>query len=170
MGGPNHRQPFADHMGLDATVYCDCIERGRLRNPPLPHWKVYVDPSGCRFAHTDPDDDLAFDAWNTTACEHEDGVLLHHYLGNTTRIGRIRETLSPYPDRFPLILGKVIYCGIHAGDRLSVEQVEALRAELDRLRALRPQDAAAEQRVRTFQNQLQELVAAALQLRKPISF
>ena len=25
-------------MGLDASVYCDCFERGRLRTPPRPEW------------------------------------------------------------------------------------------------------------------------------------
>ncbi len=25
-------------MGLDAKIFCDCFERGRLLNPPRPRW------------------------------------------------------------------------------------------------------------------------------------
>jgi hypothetical protein len=119
-------------MGLDATVYCDCFERGKLRTPPLPQWHFHVGESGARSCRTsDLDEDLAFDQWNITACEHEDGVLLHHYLGNITRVGLVREALSRHPQLFPIILGKVIHNGIHAGDMLTVEQVESMRPEVE---------------------------------------
>jgi hypothetical protein len=33
-------------MGLDAVVYCDCYERGRVRGPPPQPESVYVDANG----------------------------------------------------------------------------------------------------------------------------
>ena len=159
------------NMGLDATVYCDCFERGRLQTPPLPQWNVYVDQSGGRLSRTGSlDEDLAFDQWNVTACEHEHGVLLHHYLGNMARVGLVRGALSGHADSFPIILGRIVYNGIHAGDLLSVEQVELLRPELAALARVRPSDEQQARCIRDFQEQLKELVAASLQLRKPISF
>ena len=121
-------------MSLDAKVYCDSLERGRLRTPPLPQWNLYVDEYGGRSRSSLTgvlDDDLAFDRWNVTACEHEDGVLVHHYLGNIARVGLVREALSGHAESFPIILGKIVYDGIHASDFLSVEQVErgALRTD-----------------------------------------
>jgi hypothetical protein len=160
-------------MSLDATVYCDCFERGRLRTPPLPQWNLYVDEYGGRSRSSltgGLGDDLAFDRWNVTACEHEDGVLLHHYLGNIARVGLVREALSGHAESFPIILRKVVYNGVHGGDFLAVEQVESLRPELDALKRVRPDDQRQARCVRDFEAQLTELVGASLRLRKPISF
>src|SRR5438874_462618 len=111
------------NMSLDAAVYCDCMERGRLRTLPHPDWRVYVDESGARFGRTDDlEVGLAFDRWDADACEHEDGTLLHHWLGNIAGISLIRDTLSQFPERFSLILSKVVYNGTHCGDYLSVDQ------------------------------------------------
>jgi hypothetical protein len=158
-------------MSLDATVYCDCYERGRLRTAPLPQWNVHVDESGARSSHTGSlEEDLAFDQWNLRACEHEDGVLLHHRLGNIARVGLVREALSGHRESFPIILGKVVYNGSHCGDFLTVEQVESLRSEVERLADVRPNDKRQARCLRDFGEQLKELVAASLQLRKPIAF
>ena len=60
-------------MGLDASVYRDCYETGRLKSQPLPQWKVYVEPNGSRSnGAEDLDLQVAFDGWsNREACEHE---------------------------------------------------------------------------------------------------
>jgi hypothetical protein len=158
-------------MSLDATVHCDCFERGRLRSLPLPQWDVHVSDTGGRWAHTASlDEDLAFDQWNITACEHEDGVFLHHYLGNIERVRLVREGIFPYRDRLPIILGRIVYNGIHTGDLLTVEEVVVLRPELDVLAGIQPADERQRRCVRYFENQLKDLVAASLRLRKPISF
>ncbi len=55
-----------------------------------------------RFCRTgnDLDQDLAFDQWNITACEHEDGVLMHHYLGNIAHVDLVSPgTVGPYSVR-----------------------------------------------------------------------
>lgn len=55
-------------MGLDATVYCDCFEKGRLRTAPMAEWHVYIDDYGGRSARTGAlEKDLLFDQWNITA-------------------------------------------------------------------------------------------------------
>ena len=97
-------------------------------------------------------------------------MLLHHYLGNITRVGLVRAALSRQPQLFPIILGKVIHNGIHAGDILTVQQVESLLPELEALATMTPSDERQAGCVRSFEQQLKELVAASLRLRKPISF
>ena len=119
-------------MGLDACVYCDCFERGRLRTQPRPEWRVYVGKEGYRRAATDDlYEQMAFDAWDwRTACDHEDGVLLHHYLGNIALVGLFREILNPLADRLPVIVHQVIYSGTHCGDHLPLDAVEQLAPEV----------------------------------------
>jgi hypothetical protein len=97
-------------------------------------------------------------------------VLLHHYLGNITRVGLVREALSRHPLLFPIILRKVIHNGTHCGDQLTVEQVESLRPEVEALSTVTPSDERQARCVRYFEEQLKELVAASLHVRKPISF
>src|SRR2546421_11903983 len=121
-------------MSVDAYVYCDCFERGRLRTPPQPEWGVHVVEEGGRSTTTqDLDELIAFDTWNYDACEHEGGVLLHHRLGNISLIGLYRQLLNPHVDRLPVIVKKIIYSGIHAGDSLSREAVEQIGTELEGL-------------------------------------
>ena len=129
----------ATRMGLDATVYCDCFEKGRLRSSPPLHVSLYVDASGaleCASEHLSLEDQISLDRWlHFASCEHEDRILLHHYLSNIARVGILRTEFQREPDRFPVLLKKVIYCGIHAGDFLSVETIPVLVQELDSLSA-----------------------------------
>jgi hypothetical protein len=158
-------------MGLDATVYCDCFERGRLRTQPRPEWKVYVDRDGTRASAAEPLTlQMAFDSWSMDACEHEDGVLLHHYLGNSAMIGFLGETLDPHAKRLPIVTSKVIYSGSHCGDFLTPAQVEQLALELEPLRRIYAPNPELEPRLRHFEQQLHELVDCALRVRKPIAF
>src|ERR1700685_3015921 len=97
-------------MGLDATVYCDCVERNRLRSKPLPDWKVYVEECGARSSKTGRiEEDLAFDQWNFSACEHESGILLHHRIGNIATVALLRCTLSEHSELFAFTLSQVVY-------------------------------------------------------------
>ncbi|MGC4031174.1 MAG: hypothetical protein QM754_05430 [Tepidisphaeraceae bacterium] len=130
-----------------------------------------MDQSGARFCRTDSvDEDIAFDDWNRTACDHQDGILLHHYLGNIARIELIRNGLSGLQDLFPIILGEIVHNAIHCCDWLGIKKVELLLPELARLSNIHPNDERQSKCVRDFESQLKELVAAALQVRKPISF
>jgi len=159
-------------MGLDATVYCDCLERGRLRVPPRPEWNVYVGEEGARYpgvkAHNQQ---IAFDSWDLrVACEHECGVLLHHHLGNIALIALFRKILQPHADRLPVLTTKVIYSGTHCGDFLATTQVEELAVEveiLSRVLCAEPRD---EQFLRDFEQQLRSLIECSRRVHKPIAF
>jgi hypothetical protein len=158
-------------MGLDAHVHCDCFERGRLRTPPLPEWFVTVDPVEGRVADAgELDRQIAFDAWNVDACEHAGGMLLHERLGNTALVAFFRDALASHSDRLPVLTAKVIYSGTHAGDHLDQDEVRCLGEEVDVLATVRGSTSEDEQILREFERQLRRLVAAALGVRKPITF
>jgi hypothetical protein len=76
-------------MGLDATVYCNCFEMGMLREPPPCPDIVHVTPDGSLDCKSDDLDTLlSFDRWLLErACEHENGILLHHRIGNLALVG-----------------------------------------------------------------------------------
>ena len=123
-------------MGLDAAVYCDCYEAGKVRNPPPQPELVYVDENGqVSFKWDAPGaDQFAFYDWLRNACEHSpmSQQLVSHRLGNIARVGFIRTLLSVSAELFPILLTKVIYDGSHAGDSLSMADVERIRPELER--------------------------------------
>jgi len=159
-------------MGLDAYVYCDCFERGRLRTQPRPEWGVYVHEEGWREPTThDLEELLAFDAWNfRDACEHEDGVLLHHRLGNIGLIALFRQLLNSRVDQLPVIVNKIIYSGIHSNDSLTLDAVERLAVELDPLAQVHDADRETEALLRDFEHKLRNLVECARRVQKPIVF
>ena len=105
-------------MGLDATVYCDCFEKGRVRTlPPQPEL-VYIEPTGQLSLRWDAPhaDQHAFYGWLADSCAHGPmGELVSHRLGNFALIGWLREILSKTPSHFPVLLTKVLYDAGHAG-------------------------------------------------------
>ena len=156
-------------MGLDAHVACNCYELHRLRiQPPHPE-SVYIDEDGsmsCR--------DRAylneFDQWRQSACEHEWGWALHHYLGNIALIAFLRDELGNTSDAFPLILGKVIYNGIHSGDYIPFGELATLQSEVFNLAGMHSENQEDETFLRRFEQQMRELVACAFAMKKPIVF
>ncbi|HTV48071.1 MAG TPA: hypothetical protein VMG59_06465 [Phycisphaerae bacterium] len=158
-------------MGLDATVYCDCFEQGKLRTPPLPEWNMFVEEGGARSVRTgDLKKVLAFDQWNFNACEHERGILRHYRIGNIATVDLIRMTLTKRSELFPIILSKIVYNGIHCGDFINIDQITLLKPELQALSGFHSDDALAEGWIRQFETQLYELVEAAFRVKKPIVF
>jgi hypothetical protein len=85
-------------------------------------------------------------------------------------IGFLRTLLSQNVEQFPVLLAKVVYNGIHSGDSLSLDDVESLRPEMDRLRAIHCDDQPGEDSIRQFERQISELIEAARQVGKPIVF
>jgi hypothetical protein len=159
-------------MGLDAKVYCNCFEIGRLKQLPPEPALVYVCPDGslnCR--NEDLEVLLEFDEWlRGSACEHKDGVLLHYRIGNIALVGLLREELKREATRFPVLLEKVLYNGVHAGDCLSLDIVIRLQSELKGLAGFAASGERNQAFVGEFKKQMQGLVDAALSIRKPISF
>lgn len=160
-------------MGLDAVVYCDCYEKGRVRKPPPQPGLVYVDDNGQVCLKWDaPDaDQNAFYNWLHEACDHSPrGELVWHRLGNAARIGLLRSLLSKSADEFPVLLNKVIYDGTHAGDSLGVSDLERLGPEVSLLHAIHGEDQTGEEVLRQFEQQMSELLDAARRVQKPIVF
>jgi hypothetical protein len=159
-------------MGLDAVVYCNCFETGRINSAPKPEWDTRVHPDGQRDVGENMtlEQMMEFDDWSRTACEHPNGILVHHRLGNISAIGELRQALGRNADAFPIILSKVIYSGSHGGDHLEVFEVELLKRELEPLTELHTTDPDDEPFLRHFEHQLRDLIDWALRTKKPISF
>lgn len=170
-------------MGLDACVYCDCVEKGRLRTPPPRADLIYIEGDGSPELRTDDLElSIAFDVWRSgNPCSHEQLCLLHHRLGNMSGIDRIRrivrqianQQIAKEPETAsPLLWTRVIYSGIHAGDFLTPQEAISLGGELVQLKAydlrqLTPEDQGF---VETFLARMDELVKASGSVGKPISF
>lgn len=161
-------------MGLDACVFCDCYEMGKVNVPPPQPELVFVNPeTGQVLLHCgEPGaDERLFDEWLASACEHGPiGQLVAHYLGNTARISLLRTLFESTPERFPTLLAKVVYSGIHAGDALSLADVEQVAQEISTIRTLYCDKDSQEAILRKFERQMTELVRAARKVRKPIVF
>jgi hypothetical protein len=158
-------------MGLDATVHCNCFEKGRLREPvPIP--MVMVSPDGSlECASENLEELMAFDQWLLErACEHPNGILLHHRLGNLDRVGFMRQELQRESESFPVLLNAVFYSGTHAGDYLDLKQVREAQEELSRLERFICLDASNQELLDLFRCQMTELAEVALRIGKPITF
>jgi hypothetical protein len=134
---------------------------------------VYLDETGQVFLNSDAPgaDQDKFDAWLAGACVHGPmGELVSHRLGNIALIGFLRALLSETPERFPVLLTKVIYDGTHCCDFLTLCEVNAVGAELGLLQAVHANELDYENLIRQFERQMLELVAAAQLVGKPIVF
>jgi hypothetical protein len=130
-------------MGLDATVYCDCVEKGKLTIPhPFPdllHISADGAPEiqgGVLSQHWQ-----RYDAWvANNPCPHKYFWLVHHHLGNVAGIAFVRHIIVQIVKdpavAFPVLWSKVVYSGIHCGDYLSMDDVTKLGAEVNEFRKL----------------------------------
>ncbi len=161
-------------MGLDATVFCDCYEKGKLRAQPPPGTVLRVEADGS-LSTTGKQEALeaalAFDEWQAGfACEHPNGVLLHHRLGNISLIGLLRSELRREPLRFPILLGKVVYSGTHGGDYISAELAPELQKEIEALADFKCSTKETDDFMSRFRTQMLDLVVASRSVNKPIAF
>ena len=160
-------------MGLNASVFCDCYETGKMRLPAPQPELLYMDESGQLYLDwKNPKADLnAFYDWLSIACEHGPlGQIVSHRLGNIASIGYLRNLLSDRADRFPILLTKVLYNGIHGGDFLSLTDVDLVAQEIDRFTSVHVSSKEYETMVREFETQMRELIEVSRRLRKPIVF
>ncbi|XAM00325.1 hypothetical protein OT109_02835 [Phycisphaeraceae bacterium D3-23] len=160
-------------MGLDACVYCDCFERGLIREAPPTDTEVQVASDGSLLCGSDRlETQLAFDRWLYTCrmCKHAGGVLLHHRIGNIALVGALRSELESLRESIPVIFEKVIYSGSHAGDFLGLEDVVFMQSELDSLGGFLCSQRDYQHLMDEFLRQMQELVTCSLAVGKPIVF
>lgn len=183
-------------MALDAQVYCDCLEKGRVSGVQAEGIEVKIEPDGSSRLYKKgklvDHDHYDYDIYT---CDHTDRVLVGHRLGNIGLISLLRFELKRDVAQFPILLQKVIHDGIHSGDWLCLETVREMQAELERLRDFKTigtkaqtgftaallQDLglikgsyvgaeASAQFVREFRAQMLELSEASLSIGKPIAF
>jgi len=158
-------------MGLDAFIFCDCYEKGRIKRLPPDVGSVYVQRNGSLEPRSQNPEVLdRFDAWRVHACRHEEGMIAGDYLGNAGYIDWLRDAFWPIRKLFPVLLGKVIYCGTHTGDHLALRDVAKLAVELDRLKSYRISDKSLDKDLQLLRQKLQKLVRVALKTKKPIAF
>jgi hypothetical protein len=159
-------------MGLDATVYCNCFETGRLKEPPPCRTSVSVSADGSLCCQSeDPNTLLGFDQWLIhDACEHVKGVFLSHHIGNLAHVGLLRSEMERQDQLFPVVLAKILYNGSHAGDYLTLEDVRSIQDELVHLATFVCSSQKNQEAVDCFRQQMKELAESALHVAKPISF
>jgi hypothetical protein len=167
-------------MGLDAVVFCDCVEKGRLTVPhPYPRLLYIASNGSPEIRSRNPAKVDEHDKWmNLPPCEHEGMMFDACNLGNAGSISHLYEVLSGAITgrrrAYPVLLGKVLYSGAHTGDYLAVTDVRRLSAELDQLREAMPSMAALSgedaRRIELAVGELRRLVKSALAVIKPIAF
>jgi len=158
-------------MGLDAFVFCDCYEKGRLKRKPPDPDLVYVLPNGDLACRSKDSKVLErFDRRRGKVCEHEAGMVAGDWLGKASMVGSIRNELTRRPRDFPTLLKPVVYSGTHCGDHLTLKLVAKLQMELDRLKTLRSGNKELDRGIQKLRRQLQKLIHASLKIGKPIAF
>jgi hypothetical protein len=132
----------ARSMGLDAVIFCDCVERKRLRVPhPYPRL-LYIRSNGSpEIRSKDPAKVGEHDEWmELPPCAHGSMMIDGCDLGSIGLVDQVHDALQaalkPSLPRCPVLLGKVLYDGGHTGDHLTVAQVGKLAAELQRVKNL----------------------------------
>jgi hypothetical protein len=165
-----------EQMGLNAVVYCDCIENGRVSIPhPRPDL-LFIDEKGAPdISSTNPLDIEMHERWESLRpCQHEHFWLIEHWLGNVSLLGSIRALLKQYssdPEReYPVLWSKVIYDGSHSGDFLTSDAVWRLSAEMDRLSSMEHLPTSDTATLVELLRKLEDLAWASQSVNKPISF
>jgi hypothetical protein len=127
-------------MGLDAVVFCDCVEKKRLKVPhPYPR-RLFIKANGSPEIRSEDSDEIdRHDQWmELPPCKHESMMMDGCDVGNVWYVNRVYDALAavlkpPLP-RCPVLLGKVLYDGTHTGDHLTRGQVQKLATELQQLK------------------------------------
>lgn len=161
-------------MSLNAIVYCDCVEKGRVKiRHPRPDLLLIDETGSPAISSSDPRDIEAHDRWESLQpCEHQHFWLIERWLGNVSSIGSIRELLKQYSSdpagEYPVLWSRVLYDGSHSGDFLTSDAVQQLSDEVDRLGKLK-NDGINTPFVELLRK-LEDLVQVSRNINKPISF
>lgn len=161
-------------MGLDACVYCNCFEPGKLRCPPPKNISLRVAPNGALdfdSSRLTMEERQEWDRWeHSFACEHKGGMLLQHRLGNISSIAIIRELLNTRKADFRLLLEQAVYNGTHGGDYISADKIPTLAKEISLITGMKCHSKDEAKFLDLFREQMHELTQVALAHSKPIAF
>lgn len=133
-------------MGLDAVIFCNCVETKKLKVPhPFPGLLYPLKNGRPAIRSVDAAKIAKHDAWTKLPpCKHEDMMVDGCSLGNAGGVGVIYATLwsaqKPLRTKFPILLNKVFYSGVHCLDFLTLTQILKLDVELKQLRKLKLTD------------------------------
>jgi len=163
-------------MGLDACVFCDCVEKKRLKVPhPYPRLLFIGENGSPEIRSKVPAKVEAHDEWmELPPCRHEQMMLDGCGLGSAGFVSIVRDMLAVQEGDYPVLLGRVFYSGTHCGDHLGTRDLRRLAVELDRLEesellrtALSGKTA---KEIRAVIESLRRTVTTALSVKKPIAF
>ncbi len=159
-------------MHLAATVFCNCFEKGRLREPPPVGCHLGIAGDGSLLCGSgDLFVQAAFAHWlRGHACDHKDGRLIQCSLGELAEISVVRAILQETPGRYPLILSRAVCSGNTDGTLITPDELPALRAEVMALGDVHHPHRDTERIIRVFESRVVDLVDCALLAGKPIAF
>jgi hypothetical protein len=167
-------------MGLDAVVFCNCVENKKIKVPhPFPRL-LYVSSNGCPQIRTrDAIKIAAHDEWmEIPPCKHGsmqfDGCSLGSGGAAIVISAALYIAQEQAKAKFPILLKKVFYSGTHTGDFLSLAQVRKLDVELKQFRKLKLTDLGIGKKDAKWMSEifdcLARIVKVALKVGKPIAF
>lgn len=173
-------------LGLDALVYCDCVEKGLLRKQhPFPDL-LTIDETGYPDIATKMNEiTLLHKQWiMSKPCIHQDFILVFERLGNVATIDFIRATISRIIEYCnidcQIVWNKVVYSSIHSGDYLSINDVVKLDQEITQMFSIIRMDEKMHNKIipnerdrriyLKFFDSLKILTETSLKISKPIVF
>jgi hypothetical protein len=167
-------------MGLDAVVFCNCVEAKKLKVPhPFPRLLYAMKNGRPAIRSVDSAKIAKHVAWTELLpCKHADMMVDGCSLGAAGGVGVIYATLSsaqkPLNTNLPILLNKVFYSGTHCMDFLTLTQIRKLDVELKQIRKLKLTDLGFEPSdvkwVSVIFVNLARLVKVAQKVGKPIAF
>lgn len=158
-------------MKLQAYVFCDCYEHGRLRcQPPNPEIVAVLPNGDLGYYNATRKQHAAFVAWRSHACRHTEGVVLGGQLGQRLPRKALHRAMSPHKRYFPIFVGKILGCKPHThNSHLNINQVKKLQAELARLKNFHLPESKLDRELQCYYGQIKQLVRAAIRIHKPIA-
>jgi len=158
-------------MKLDAVVFCNCFEKGRLRAPPPPGCRLVIASDGGLVCDSgDFYVQAAFLHWlYEQACDHPYGRLIHLSLADWEGLTALRRVLRETPGRGAMLLSRVLRPNIREIEVIAPQELGALRAEILALGDLHWHDREIETLLRVFESRMAELVECAMFANKPIA-
>jgi len=158
-------------MKLQAYVFCNCFEQGRVKRPPPNPEIVGVLTNGDnRCFRPTPAQYQAYESWRLNACRHKYGTVTGGELGHRLPREVLHRAMLPHRRTFPIFVRKVLGCKPHTRfSHLTLKQVAKLQDALARLKKIHLSGRKLETELRCYCTQMRRLVRAALKYQQPIA-
>ena len=159
-----------------AYLYCDCYQKGKLKEPPPRPDLIYIDKSGKpAWLSEDPDVRKEFNEWaRDKACEHDYFILKEVMVGYSSMIDYYHKALFDADDGY-INLGSVYFfnlisrvIGRYFGYITEGTELIDIRIELELLHDFECPDPDWDYHLKCFRENMIDLVDTALLMGKPI--